>query len=73
MLIRVIYADGKFDMVNGLMLDRYLAERNIIKFQRHNGWVDVRTDRLRGHVRSNEHYSGPERRLCNENENQIIM
>lgn len=60
MLIRVIYKDGKFDMVKPQMLDNLLEERKVTSFMRSTGWAVVGRDPSR-RGRS-EGYWGEERR-----------
>jgi len=60
-LISVVYADGKHDMVKEFILTRLLEEKRIESFKRSDGWVDVRTGYLRGSGRPSG-YDGPERR-----------
>lgn len=60
MLIRVIYIDGKFDMVKPQMLDNLLVEHKVTGFMRSNGWAFVGKDSIRRG--SSEGYWGEERR-----------
>ncbi len=61
MLISVVYTDGKHDMVKDFILNRLIEEKRIEKFKRSDGWVDIRTGRLRGSAKKFG-YAGPERR-----------
>jgi hypothetical protein len=62
MLIRVMYDDGKFDMVKPQMLDRLLETNRVTSFKRNEGWAVVGRDTLRS-SRSQGH-KGLERRAC---------
>jgi hypothetical protein len=60
MFIRVVYKDGRHDMVKSQLLD-YLLERNeVAKFKRYYGWAVVGKDAIRA-TNSNVYY-GEERR-----------
>ncbi|MEJ2492339.1 MAG: hypothetical protein P8Y91_02345 [Desulfuromonadales bacterium] len=59
-MIRVMYTDGRFDMVKPEMLDLLLAKHSVSSFKRDSGWAVVGRDPLRGN--SNGPYSGAERR-----------
>ena len=62
MLIRVIYEDGKFDMVKPQMLDKLLEANKVNSFKRNTGWVVIGRDVLRKSSNSND-YKGQDRRL----------
>ena len=47
MLIRVMYKDGKFDMVRPKMLNYLLEEDKVTGFMRSTGWVFVGRDSIR--------------------------
>lgn len=60
MMIRVIYTDGKYDMVKPQWLDDLLDRNKVTGFKRSTGWVFVGKDSIR---RGNsEGYWGEERR-----------
>lgn len=62
MLIRVMYNDGRFDMVKPQLLDNLLNKQQVTSFKRAAGWVVVGRDMVRsGHSRQ---YRGPERRVA---------
>jgi hypothetical protein len=61
MMIRVMYDDGRFDMVKPGMLDNLLNSQVVTSFKRNNGWVVVGRDAIRSSSRGN--YRGMERRL----------
>jgi hypothetical protein len=61
MLIRVMYNDGRFDMVKPKLLDNLLDQQIVTSFKRTDGWAVVGRDVLRSNNRSN--YRGTERRL----------
>jgi hypothetical protein len=63
MLIRVIYDDGRFDMVKPQMLDTLLGTNKVTSFKRNKGWTVIGRDPLRRN-KSNAFHSGPERRLA---------
>ena len=60
MLIRVIYKDGKFDMVKPQMLDNLIEEDKVTGFMRSTGWAFVGRDSIRRG--GAEGYWGEERR-----------
>lgn len=62
MMIRVMYDDGRFDMVKPQMLDQLLDTRRVTSFRRADGWAVVGRDPLRSRGRRSD-YQGPERRL----------
>jgi hypothetical protein len=62
MLIRVMYDDGKFDMVKPQMLDLLLGTGKLTSFKRSDSWAVVGRDTLRS-SRSQGH-KGVERRVC---------
>jgi hypothetical protein len=62
MLIRVMYNDGRFDMIKPNMLDDLLAKLTVTSFKRTSGWAVVGRDPVRSSVRSN--YRGTDRRLA---------
>lgn len=61
MMIRVMYSDGRFDMVKPNILDDLLNRQVVTSFKRNTGWAVVGRDSLRGSSRGN--YRGMERRL----------
>jgi hypothetical protein len=61
MMIRVIYANGAYDIVKGQMLDSMIERGDVAGFQRSEGWVVVGRDHVRQRSRQNQ-YPGPERR-----------
>ena len=61
MLIRVMYENGKFDMVKPRILDGLLEKQRVSGFMRSEGWADVKKDFLRG-SKQPSNYHGPERR-----------
>jgi hypothetical protein len=60
MLIRVIYQNGKYDMVNNDLLDNYIKNEHVIQFKRKDGWATIGVDSIRDPSR--HRYIGPERR-----------
>lgn len=60
MLIRVIYTNGAYDMVQPEVLDEMLARGAVAGFLRKSGWAVVGRDPVRS--RSTNPYTGPERR-----------
>ncbi|MCK4507413.1 MAG: hypothetical protein KAU27_02660 [Desulfuromonadales bacterium] len=62
MMIRVMYSDGKFDMVKPTMLDNLLDRQAVTSFKRNTGWAVVGRDQIRSSGRGN--YRGTERRLA---------
>jgi predicted chitinase len=61
MMIRVMYSDGRFDMVKPGMLDNLLDRQAVTSFKRNDGWAVVGRDAIRSSGRGN--YRGRERRL----------
>ena len=61
MMIRVLYSDGRFDMVKPDMLDTLLNRQIVSSFKRNSGWAVVGRDAIRSSSRGN--YRGRERRL----------
>ncbi|SNB48011.1 GSU3473 family protein [Geobacter sp. DSM 9736] len=47
MLIRVLYDDGSFGMVDGIELDRLIFNGGVTAFRRSQGWVRVGHDPVR--------------------------
>ena len=62
MLIRVMYDDGKFDMVKSQMLDTLLETNRVTSFKRDEGWAVVGRDTLRSS--RSQGRKGLERRAC---------
>jgi len=60
MLIPVIYPNGRHDMVKDFLLTRLIEQDEIIQFKRKEGWIDIKSDKIRDNKR--KYYSGPERR-----------
>ena len=60
MMIRVLYSDGRFDMVKPDMLDTLLNRQIVSSFKRNSGWAVVGRDAIRSSSRGN--YRGMERR-----------
>ena len=61
MMLRVIYTDGRFDLVKDSMLKALLDSCEVAKFKRSTGWVDIGSPHVR-RAGSGNHYRGPERR-----------
>ena len=61
MMLRVVYTDGTFDLVKGLMLTSLIESSGVSKFKRSSGWVDVSSPHIR-RSGSESDYIGPERR-----------
>ena len=62
MMIRVMYSDGRYDLVKQSMLDMLLATCKLTGFLRSNGWAIVGRDPIRGVGAAA--YGGPERRTA---------
>lgn len=69
MLIRVKYADNRFDMIRPEILDHLLEDGAVNSFLRHEGWVKPGIDTLRNKSRND--YSGPDRRMRREQERRL--
>jgi hypothetical protein len=61
MMIRVMYSDGRFDLVKPTMLNQLLEQNILASFKRSDGWAVIGRDPLRGSGGTN--YRGPERRI----------
>lgn len=61
MLIRVMYLDGRYDMVKPVLLDRLIEEQKLSRFLRASGWAAIGYDSLR-RAKNFVDYQGPERR-----------
>jgi hypothetical protein len=61
-MIRVMYSDGRFDMVKPDMLDKLLERQVVSSFKRNTGWAVVGRDAIRSSSRGI--YRGRERRLA---------
>src|SRR5271169_5766062 len=62
MLIQVAYLDDRYDYLKEFQLDRLLELRQVVKFRRSSGWVQVGVDPIReGKIKTGP-YFGPERR-----------
>jgi hypothetical protein len=59
MIIRVMYYDRKYDMVNASALDKLITSGGILKFYRTEGWITIGKDPIRGLGGT---YNGQERR-----------
>ena len=61
-MVRLMYSNGRYDMVKASRLDQMIATGRVTKFMRRDGWVDVRIALIRSRL---EHhgYQGPERRV----------
>ena len=59
MLLKVMYQNGKYDMVRPSLLNELIASKKIKKFYRSGGWADIERDPIRKAVGS---YVGLERR-----------
>lgn len=62
MMIRVMYSDGRFDMVKPNVLDDLLNRQVVTSFKRNTGWAVVGRDSIRSSS-SRGNYRGMERRL----------
>lgn len=47
MMIRVVYHDGRYDMVNQMALDRMIDTGTVTHFRRSSGWVTIGRDPIR--------------------------
>jgi hypothetical protein len=62
MMIRVMYSDGRFDMVKPELLDSLIKEQAVTSFKRASGWAVVGRDPIRNSGIAN--YGGAERRIA---------
>ncbi len=67
MLISVVYPDGKHDLVKDFYLTYLIDTREIAKFKRADGWIDINSDKVRGRGQK-QSYQGPERRSPTQEE-----
>jgi hypothetical protein len=63
MMIRVIYQNGKYDMVMGFMLDQLIKNYGIRAFKRSNGWVAPGVDPIRA-PGEGDGFAGEDRRTA---------
>ena len=68
MLITVIYQDNKKGVVEASCLDELIAQNQIKKFLRSDGWCTIGVDPLR--IKQNDNYQGHERRGKNKNKDK---
>ena len=61
MMIRVMYSDGRFDMVKPNTLDNLISQQAVTSFKRDSGWAVVGRDKIRSSSRGS--YHGKDRRL----------
>jgi len=61
MMIRVMYSDGRFDMVKPNILNGLINQKAVTSFKRDTGWAVVGRDQIRSSSRTN--YRGKEKRL----------
>jgi hypothetical protein len=66
MLIPIVYTNGKHDLVKGFILDRLIESNDITKFKRTEGWVNLKSSKLRSQ-RIDYGYLGPRRRTNDQN------
>ena len=62
MMIRVMYSDGRFDIVKPNLLEELIEQDVITSFKRSTGWAVVGRDPIRSSDRAE--YSGAERRVA---------
>lgn len=62
MLIRVVYTDGRNDMVQPFVLDRLIEKEALLSFQRATGWVVMGVDPVRRPKHQQIPYAGIDRR-----------
>ena len=61
MMVRVIYHDGRYDMVKRWTLEMLIEQNKIQGFRRANGWVRIGSGKLRSSRSAN--YRDDERRV----------
>lgn len=66
MLIRVMYTNGKFDMVKPKLLEELLENKQISSFKRSEGWAVVGRDAIRRKPSTSDQFNGIERRLSDD-------
>lgn len=64
MLIRVMYADGRYDFVNHALLNQLIDAQKITRFHRSEGWIDLAIGPLRRN--QNIGFRVPERRVSQQ-------
>ena len=65
MMIRVMYSDGRFDIVKPKLLEDLIEQEVVTSFKRSTGWVVVGRDPIRNSGITD--YGGAERRVDNNN------
>jgi hypothetical protein len=63
MFIRIMYDDGRFDMVKPQLLDTLLETNKVTSFKRNDGWAVIGRDVLRN-IHHSDDYKGENRRTC---------
>ncbi len=48
MMVRILYHDGRYDMVKRWTLEKLIEQNKIQGFRRANGWVRIGRDEVRG-------------------------
>lgn len=71
MMMRVVYPDGKYDLVNGDLLSSLIESKGIIRFKRLDGWVTVASQECRNSANKNR-YTEPERRKHRDSQDSLI-
>ncbi len=61
MLLHIVHRDGRYDFVSTSGLEYLIAAREITRFERSDGWVNIKSSDIRKAGRS-KNYMGPERR-----------
>lgn len=62
MLIHVVHKDGSYDFVSTSGLALLIATKEIKKFERFDGWIDINSPSIRK-ANNPGHHTGTERRL----------
>ena len=59
MLLRVVYLDGNYDLVNGAKLTTLIDTRAITMFKRSEGWIHIDSPKIR---KTSRQYWGSDKR-----------
>lgn len=61
MLVHIVHKDGSYDFVSTSGLASLIETREILRFERSNGWVNINSPHVRNSNRP-KNYTGPEKR-----------
>jgi hypothetical protein len=70
MFLRIVYVNGKYDMVKDFVLDSLITSGKVKGFLRADGWAMTDRDPIRGRGGI---YAGPERRTSKKIESPTLQ